>query len=528
MNEDFQDHSAIGILPEELLEKIFSYTSQYRDYDNICLVCKKWNRIIDGLRKLNKSTFDECFQNGQIYFRCFENTHSPSHRHSHSSVVFNQTMYIFGGLSGTSTSYNDLWTLDLNTKIWSRPSTTGNYPSPKAAATLTPYKNNLILYGGYSHPYSYPFNQQVNFFDEFHIYDTITSFWTQKLFPHDSPKLAGHSASVIKNNILVLFAGCNASLGNKTNSIHCLNIETNEWIFVDKIIDGPKPDPRYGHSQFTLDDNRILVIGGCGGPNKQFVDVWILNFPTDDLNNCFWVPITVNNLINSPIQFYCIPFVQCEQKLITLGRPRASFSYQTLTEVESKNPLTIYNNQIEDRRCTCSSIDKIVEIKKEENIEEKPSEANLNLLNKSQRNTIKRLEALKKIANKFNQLKNEKEAKLNQMLSSTNTLNKTRTHCILHSKFMQIFVLDINALFKTNENLNVEWQFPIAHFSSHTPLETILYSLANGKDELILFGGMELESQISNLKPNYDGQQQHKVTNKTYIMKPKGLHITSN
>ncbi|RMZ95147.1 F-box only 42, partial [Brachionus plicatilis] len=150
----------INALPEEILEKIFSFTSQYRDYDNICLVNKKWNRIIDGLRTLNKSTFEDSFQNGQFYFRCFDKVSSPSHRHSHSSAVLDQTMYIFGGLSGTSTSYNDLWALDLNTKIWSRPLTSGNYPSPKAAATMTVHQNSLILYGGYSHPYSYPFNQQ--------------------------------------------------------------------------------------------------------------------------------------------------------------------------------------------------------------------------------------------------------------------------------------------------------------------------------------------------------------------------------
>lgn len=503
----------------------------FRDYDSICLVNKKWHRIVDGLRSLNKSTFEDSFQNGEIYFRCFEESSSPSHRHSHSSTVHNQKLYVFGGLSGTSTSYNDLWTLDLNTKAWSRPLASGNYPSPKAAATMSVYENSLILYGGYSHPYSYPFNQQVNFFDEFHEYDTENNFWTQNLFSQETPRLAGHSASIIRTNILILFGGCNASLGNKTNSVHCLDLYKKEWLFIDKIIDGPKPDPRYGHSQFTLDDERIVIIGGCGGPNKQFIDVWILNFPSNDLKNCFWSCVSVNNLINSPIQYYCIPFVRCNDKLVTLGRPRSSIStsYSSLqgkcTDTGASNSMTIYKSRLEERNCTCSSQTNsmardVVTEKSEKN--EEINGKNMNLLNKSQRNTIKRLEALKKIAN---QLKNEKEIKLCQQINLTNNLNKTRTNCILHSKYMQIFVLDIKNL--TKKEYAVEWQYPIAHFSQHSPTETILYSLSKGKDELIMFGGMELESQPNVLKSTNNGDPQHKVSKKMFIMKPKGLYITS-
>ncbi|RNA42323.1 hypothetical protein BpHYR1_022941, partial [Brachionus plicatilis] len=74
----------------------------------------------------------------------------------------------------------------------------------------------------------------------------------------------------------------------------------------------------------------------------------------------------------------------------------------------------------------------------------------------------------------------------------------------------------------------VEWQCPLAHFSPHSPIETILYSLSKGKDELILFGGMELESQLNTLKAVNNDDLQHKVSKKMFILKPKGLHITSS
>lgn len=520
------------------------------DYVNISLVCVKWYRIILGLRQLNRTTFEECFQNGQIYFRCFENNFSPAQRHSHSSAILNEKLFIFGGLSGTSTSYNDLWMFDLSTKAWSRPSSSGTYPSPKAAASFLPYDQSLILYGGYSHPYSYPFNQQVNFFDEFHVYDTKKHSWHQQFFSQDSPKLAGHSASIIQKSKLILFGGCNGSLGNKTNSIYCLDITANEWINLNRKIEGFRPEPRYGHSQITLDDERILIIGGCGGPNKQFDDLWILNWPKDSGLNVYWQQVKVNNLINSPSQLYCIPFVQCGQKIVTLGKPRSNIntSYASLhlnsliQSNQSDVPLTIYgqNKQAQERKCTCSCNNIIPSKKQKENGLELTSEsnksdtANLNLLNKSQRNTIKRLEALKKIATKFNKLKDEKEIKLIQQLNSTTSLTTTQNNCVLHSKLMQLFVLDISNLFNPVDcrndivnNINsVNWQVPIAHFSSHSPSDTILYTLAKGIDEIILFGGMELDSQGPSLKPCYENFVKHRVSNKIYILKPNNLFIS--
>ncbi len=207
---------------------------------------------------------------------------------------------------------------------WSRPISGGNYPSPKAAASLLIYNNDqLLLYGGYSHPYSYPFNQQVNFFDEMHLYCTKTHIWLQILFTQEAPKLAGHSASILNSDTLILFGGCNGSLGNKTNSVHCFDLNKKEWILNERKIDGFRPEPRYGHSQVTLDDENLLIIGGCGGPGKQYDDLWILNWPRNSTLNARWQKISIENFINSPMQIYCIPFVRIsERKLITFGKPR--------------------------------------------------------------------------------------------------------------------------------------------------------------------------------------------------------------
>ncbi len=55
---------------------------------------------------------------------------------------------------------------------------------------------------------------------------------------------------------MLLFGGCNGSLGNKTNTVYCLDVNTFKWDTFNgsltREIDGPKPECRYGHSQVTV------------------------------------------------------------------------------------------------------------------------------------------------------------------------------------------------------------------------------------------------------------------------------------
>ena len=127
---------------------------------------------------------------------------------------------------------------------------------------------------------------------------------------------------------MLLFGGCNGSLGNKTNAVYCLDVATFKWDTfsgsLSREIDGPRPECRYGHSQVTLDDERVLVIGGCGGPNKQYDDIWILHWPKDSQRHARWEQVVVNNTVNAPAQIYYISFVRYENKLVTFGKPKTN------------------------------------------------------------------------------------------------------------------------------------------------------------------------------------------------------------
>lgn len=133
-----------------------------------------------------------------------------------------------------------------------------------------------------------------------------------------------------------------------------------------RLIDGVRPEARYGHSQTTLDSERILIVGGCGGLNKQFDDAWIFHWPVNLNLNPRWERVVVCNLINAPLQFYCVPFIRCcDNKFVTFGKARnlnisntsphvLDFEYQS-----SGSMLTIYGHVKKPRLRTCSCFDSV-------------------------------------------------------------------------------------------------------------------------------------------------------------------------
>ena len=107
-------------------------------------------------------------------------------------------MYVFGGCTSTSTTFNDLWRMDLTTRTWERPLATGTYPSPKvslilnisrtiftlidiqacAVMVLHEPSNCLLLFGGWTHPSLYPLHQSWRLFNELHAFDLGQRRWT--------------------------------------------------------------------------------------------------------------------------------------------------------------------------------------------------------------------------------------------------------------------------------------------------------------------------------------------------------------
>ncbi|NWS29568.1 FBX42 protein, partial [Polioptila caerulea] len=193
------------------------------------------------------------------------------------------------------------------------PSLPGSYPSPKAGATLVVYKDLLVLFGGWTRPSPYPLHQPERFFDEIHTYSPSKNWWNCIMTTHGPPPMAGHSSCVIEDKMIV-FGG---SLGSRqmSNDVWVLDLE--QWAWSKPSISGPSPHPRGGQSQIVIDNETILILGGCGGPNALFKDAWLLHMQA---NPWTWQPLKVENEDQGAPELWCHPACRVGQCVVVFSQ----------------------------------------------------------------------------------------------------------------------------------------------------------------------------------------------------------------
>ncbi|RLU22319.1 hypothetical protein DMN91_004597 [Ooceraea biroi] len=453
----------IDDLPDELLEYILSLIPPYKDFQECRVICKRWYRVTKNVIDHNRAHFQKSIASGSLLWNSLPSPHwAPTigKRHSHSACIYDNSMYVFGGCTATWTTFNDLWQLDLDTRTWIRPMTMGSYPSPKACATMLHYKKNLILFGGWSHPSPYPLHQQWKLFNELHVYSIESNKWTAISTLEAPPPISAHSATIHKN-LMIVFGGVND--GYSSNDVWCLNLDSYSWH--KQTTSNFKPQRRYGQSQIKLGDNHLLVLGGCTGPNAAMNDAWLLIMEGASWT---WRKVNMRNTEWGPTRIWCHQAckVNLQGSLSTVDRDENvngrhgafSRSHSQNAHIPSHTP----------------NISKIIPLYSDNTLSmaafrDQPLRNNSST-NRRRQETLRRMEE---------KLRNKRAHLMKVFPKAENTLS--------------IYVLDITNVF--SDDCNASW-IPVKQNDHSGPDEKILYSLVEGRGELIVFGGIRKEHSM--------------------------------
>lgn len=199
------------------------------------------------------------------------NAELASSRMSHSTVVFEERMIVFGGMN-LHVVHGDLLALDLQTLTWSvLPCEGSEHPGVRRSHAAALYKKRMFVSMGLpSHPPP-----------DLWWYDFDTCRWCRarnnQLFGAPPVSLHGHTLGV-NGDSLFMFGGCIQAASGQThysNALYQYNVPANVWSHV-RVADSPRPSPRYAHVMAIVLGRLVIHGGDSENCTRYYDDLWLI------------------------------------------------------------------------------------------------------------------------------------------------------------------------------------------------------------------------------------------------------------
>jgi Rab9 effector protein with kelch motifs len=190
----------------------------------------------------------------------------------HTSVLYGDRMYLFGGSGPRSKALTDvappaLWSLDLKTLRWEVVSSRGEVPITRDDHTAVLYEgNSMFVFGGFVE--GERTNEVIRYYFKENRWEEVDA--SEEIQP--KPR-AGHSA-VVHGDHMAIFGGRDED-NEKLNDLWLLNLQTYIWTHVIDAID--MPIPRSGHSACIYKDS-MVIFGGIFEVTKELNDLLLFDF----------------------------------------------------------------------------------------------------------------------------------------------------------------------------------------------------------------------------------------------------------
>ena len=190
-------------------------------------------------------------------------TPPPCARGGHSSIVFNNSMYIFGGWDTSLRYHNDIWKLecDFEKSIfeWKQVLPTTNIiPGGRVGHRSVLCNNKMLVFGGYG---------RDRYWNDVYLFDLITNSWTELIMKSSAkprPRTY-HSMTCIGNRCLVM-GGCDEE--GVIGDLWILDITDATWKRVPCA-----GENRFAHTSVSTDSGVIYIFGGSSRRENELVEL---------------------------------------------------------------------------------------------------------------------------------------------------------------------------------------------------------------------------------------------------------------
>ncbi|KAL8611934.1 hypothetical protein ACOMHN_034063 [Nucella lapillus] len=148
----------------------------------------------------------------------------PSCRRDHSAVVHNSTMYVYGGFVGSRGANQQMWALDIDDMKWMElRALSQSQPGGRYSHSAVVAENAMWLFGGMAglQPKS-----------DLWRYSFLLHQWKKVKALGSPPCLSGHAASVIQHHMVIVGGKCQ---GRPVSDVWCFSFDTSTWQQVSQL-----------------------------------------------------------------------------------------------------------------------------------------------------------------------------------------------------------------------------------------------------------------------------------------------------
>ena len=213
-----------------------------------------------------------------VWKRIISPSPRPPARCSHSTVYYNNALYVFGGELASADNYHhykDMWRFDIKTNTWSeiKPRNKGG-PTPRSGHRALVWRHYMIIFGGFFEAV----RETPRWFNDLHVYDFSTNSWIECKYSSLATLPSERSAfnfGIFQGTDVAFVSGGfskikNPAPGTKAEgmtytdcwALHLKNLESGKIPTWEKISrKGEYPSQRSGTS-CTAWKSKLLVFGG--------------------------------------------------------------------------------------------------------------------------------------------------------------------------------------------------------------------------------------------------------------------------
>lgn len=196
----------------------------------------------------------------------------PGKRNSHSAVYWNGMMYVFGGWESNRNILNDVFEFNFATNTWREVPTTGDLPTRRLTHSAVVYKACMYVFGGWD---------GQNFLNDLHVLDLNTFVWS-RITPttSDLPRKRNAFTAVVYDDAMYVFGGYDGKF--RMNDLHRFDFQAQRWSEVQP--HSQPPEIRCYHSAL-VHKHCMYVFGGYTG-TQNMNDVQVFH-----LRKRMWLPV---------------------------------------------------------------------------------------------------------------------------------------------------------------------------------------------------------------------------------------------